>query len=79
MVLLCIFPERIALINHHGLKLAEYKAENISFCGAYADDRRFFGLVTSQVEGEGTEGVDDKVSSSCHVFMVEAIASQVKF
>jgi len=76
MVLLCIFPERIALINHHGLKLAEYKAENISFCGAYADDRRFFGLVTSQVEGEGPEGVDDKVSSSCHVFMVEAIASQ---
>ena len=52
MVLLCIFPERIVLINHHGLKLAEYMADNISFCGVYTDDRRFFGLVTSQEEQE---------------------------
>ena len=37
----------------------------------YADDRRFFGLVTSQSrEGEAS------VSSSCHVFMVEPVTSQ---
>ena len=71
LVLLCIFPARILLINHHGLKLAEFPAENIRFCGVYADDKRFFGLVTSQQrEGEGA------VSSSCHVFMVEPVVSE---
>ena len=49
LVLFCIFPGQILLINHHGLKLAEFAAENIKFCGAYTDDRRFFGLVTAQV------------------------------
>jgi hypothetical protein len=40
---------QIILINHHGLKLAEFSAESISFCGLCADDKKFFGLVTSQV------------------------------
>ena len=68
LVLLCIFPARVVLINHHGLKLAEFPAESIRFCGVYADDRRFFGLVTAQQrEGEAS------LSSSCHVFMVEQV------
>ena len=43
------------------------------FCGVYADDRRFFGLVTSQMRGG-----EESDSSSCHVFMVEPINSQVQ-
>jgi len=68
LVLFCIFPNQVVLINHHGLKLAEFAAENIRFCGVYADDRRFFGLVTSQ-----TRSGEESDSSSCHVFMVEPI------
>ena len=29
LVLLCIFPSQVVLINHHGLKLAVFQAENI--------------------------------------------------
>ena len=73
LVLLCIFPARVVLINHHGLKLAEFPAESIRFCGVYADDRRFFGLVTAQQrEGEAS------LSSSCHVFMVEQVSELSK-
>ena len=35
LVLLCIFPTRVVLINHHGLKLAEFPAESIRFCDVY--------------------------------------------
>ena len=71
LVLLCIFPAKVILINHHGLKLAEFPAESIRFCGVYADDRRFFGLVTAQQrEGEAS------LSSSCHVFMVEQVSGE---
>jgi len=73
LVLFCIFPSQVVLINHHGLKLAEFAAENIKFCGVYADDRRFFGLVTSQMRGG-----EESDSSSCHVFMVEPINSQAE-
>jgi len=73
LVLFCIFPSQVVLINHHGLKLAEFAAENIKFCGVYADDRRFFGLVTSQMRGG-----EESDSSSCHVFMVEPITSQTE-
>ena len=31
LVLLCIFSSRVILINHHGLKLAEFPAESIRF------------------------------------------------
>ena len=48
MVLMCILPDKIALINHHGFKLAEYPSDRVTFCGMYMDDKRFFGLVTSQ-------------------------------
>jgi len=43
--------------------LAFYSSSIIKFCGAYKDDRRFFGLVTC---------TDPKSPcSSCHVFMVD--------
>ena len=29
LVLFCIFPSQVVLINHHGLKLAVFQAENI--------------------------------------------------
>ena len=29
LVLFCIFPSQVVLINHHGLKLAVFPAENI--------------------------------------------------
>ena len=35
LVLLCIFSTRVVLINHHGLKLAEFPAESIRFCDIY--------------------------------------------
>ena len=31
LVLLCIFEDKILLINHHGSKLAEYPADQITF------------------------------------------------
>ena len=68
MVLMCLFPEEIMLINHHGLKLAEYPSKQITYCGMCTDDKRFLGLVTSRLEPEvGSE------SSSCHVFMAESM------
>ncbi|XP_023329260.1 regulator of G-protein signaling loco, partial [Eurytemora carolleeae] len=69
LVLFAIFEDCIVLINHHGLKLAEFQSVNVSFCGVCEDDKRFFGLVTSQAG-------HDNGSSSCHVFMVEPTSSE---
>ena len=44
------------------------------FCGVYNDDRRFFGLVTTQLREEA--GSD--TNSSCHVFMVEPVTNQTE-
>ncbi len=73
-VLMCIFRERVTLMNHNGLKLADYPAEEIAFCGMCTDDKRFFGLVTARKTNKDEESEDDEVgeSSSCHVFMTEA-------
>ena len=75
MVLMCILPEKIVLINHHGFKLAEYPSDRVTFCGMYMDDKRFFGLVTSQVieEDDEEDGAGVPLSSSCHVFMTEPL------
>lgn len=77
MVLMCILPEKIVLINHHGLKIAEYPCDRVTFCGMYMDDKRFFGLVTSQqVDEDDEDTVDDVTASSCHVFMVEPLTDR---
>ena len=70
MVLMAIFEEKIILINHHGVKLAEYPATQVSFCGKSPDNKQFFGLVTTRKEEE------DTFSTSCHVFMTEAVTSE---
>ena len=75
MVLMCILPEKIILINHHGLKIAEYPCDRVTFCGMYMDDKRFFGLVTSQQVDDDDDDVD-VVASSCHVFMVEPLTDR---
>ena len=71
MVLMAIFPEKIVLINHHGIKLAEYPATQVSFCGKSPDNKQFFGLVTTRKMED-----EEAFSSSCHVFMTEAVTSQ---
>ncbi|XP_067128151.1 regulator of G-protein signaling loco-like isoform X2 [Centruroides vittatus] len=76
LVLLCVYPESVVLTNPHGLTLAEFPAEKITFSGVYADDKKFFGLVTSHgtSSDEMSEGSHEgpvSVSSSCHVFMVD--------
>lgn len=74
MVLMCIFNKNIVLVNHHGLKLAEYPSDQITFCGTCADDKRFFGLVTVRRSSED----EGDTSSSCHVFMTEAVNSKAE-
>ena len=87
-VLMCIFPENVILLNHHGVKLAEYPAHQITYCGTCTDDKRFLGLVTTRkllkneffeseedeegTRGSSTESSRDMFSSSCHVFMTES-------
>ena len=79
MVLMAIFAERIVLINHHGVKLAEYPASQVSFCGKSHDNKQFFGLVTTRremVENEEDDNdVEEVFSTSCHVFMTEVATS----
>ena len=70
MVLMAIFQEKIVLINHHGIKLAEYPATQVSFCGKSPDNKQFFGLVTTRKMED-----EEAFSSSCHVFMTEAVTT----
>ena len=46
MVLMAIFQDKIMLINHHGVKLAEYPADQVSFCGQDTSNKQLFGLGT---------------------------------
>ena len=84
LVLMSVFTERVVLTNPHGITLAQYPAERITFCGVYADDKKFFGLVTvhgcssdefsdASQDGRaaGMANNDQGISSSCHVFMVD--------
>ena len=75
MVLMAIFQEKILLINHHGIKLAEYPATQVSFCGKSPDNKQCFGIVTTR-KMEDDEAEAAVFSSSCHVFMTEVVASE---
>ena len=70
MVLMAIFQEKIVLINHHGIKLAEYPATQVSFCGKSPDSKQLFGIVTTRKMED-----EEAFSSSCHVFMTEAVTT----
>ncbi|KAK2706206.1 regulator of G-protein signaling loco-like isoform X2 [Artemia franciscana] len=73
LVLLGVTDKKVLLTGPAGLKLASFPSNRITFCGVYADDARFFGLVTRapddqpRLKGEIITG-----PSSCHVFMVDA-------
>lgn len=68
IVLLRIQPNGISLFGSNqnaqtGPPLTFYSSGIISFCGAYNEDRRFFGLVTC---------TNSSRIYSCHVFMVDS-------
>uniref|UniRef100_T1JKQ8 PDZ domain-containing protein n=1 Tax=Strigamia maritima TaxID=126957 RepID=T1JKQ8_STRMM len=63
LVLLSVYHEKVTLINLRGTKVAEYPSEKITYSGIYANDKKFFGLVTSN---------ERRTRSSCHVFIVES-------
>ena len=67
---MAIFQEKIVLINHHGIKLAEYPATQVSFCGKSPDSKQLFGIVTTRKMED-----EEAFSSSCHVFMTEAVTT----
>ncbi len=80
LVLFSVLPDQITLQNPHGMILASYPSDLVTFCGAYADDNKFFGIVTRSSSGGDTERANGaatpprkpNTSSSCHVFMVDA-------
>ncbi|CAL4174528.1 unnamed protein product [Meganyctiphanes norvegica] len=47
LVLMSVFTERVVLTSPHGLTLAQYPAERITFCGIYADDKNSLDLLLS--------------------------------
>ena len=50
---------KITLTSPAGANLARFPARRVVFCGAYADDARFFGLVTSAASTNASETTDD--------------------
>ena len=87
MVLMALFSDKIVLINHHGVPLAQYPAHQVSFCGKSTDNKQFFGLVTSRLETEEEEDGRQEAgaaallpvkvfSTSCHVFLTESVDSE---
>lgn len=75
LVLLSVFSDSVVLTNPHGLTLAKFPAEKITFSGVYSDDKKFFGLVTTHNINEDIVEENrvspSALSSSCHVFMVD--------
>lgn len=49
---------KITLTSPAGANLARFPARRVVFCGAYADDARFFGLVTSASTSNGSASSD---------------------
>ena len=49
---------KITLTSPAGANLARFPARRVVFCGAYADDARFFGLVTSAAHASDDEDED---------------------
>lgn len=62
---------KITLTSPAGANLARFPARRVLFCGAYADDARFFGLVTSASNAStdsdsGSDTDTDKLLKSRH-------------
>ncbi len=56
---------KITLTSPAGANLARFPARRVVFCGAYADDARFFGLVTS-ASHDSDDDDDQSISGSDH-------------
>lgn len=54
----CPSPGKITLTSPAGANLARFPARRVVFCGAYADDARFFGLVTSAAHASDDDDDD---------------------
>uniref|UniRef100_A0A2R5LCN5 Putative regulator of g protein signaling n=1 Tax=Ornithodoros turicata TaxID=34597 RepID=A0A2R5LCN5_9ACAR len=61
LVVFSVLRDGVVLRDLRGTLLARFPSERITFSGAYADDSRFFGLVTRGADG----------ALSCHVLMVD--------
>lgn len=61
---------KITLTSPAGANLARFPARRVVFCGAYADDARFFGLVTSASHDSDDE--DDQSTSEHEDKMLNA-------
>lgn len=57
---------KITLTSPAGANLARFPARRVVFCGAYADDARFFGLVTSASHDSDDDDEEDDQSTSDH-------------
>ncbi len=60
---------KVTLTSPAGANLARFPARRVVFCGAYADDARFFGLVTSASNASDSDSgseTDDRVVKTRH-------------
>lgn len=63
---------KITLTSPAGANLARFPARRVVFCGAYADDARFFGLVTSASHDSDDDDEDDQSASDQEDKMLNA-------
>ncbi|XP_041477707.1 regulator of G-protein signaling 12-like isoform X4 [Lytechinus variegatus] len=69
-----IRTDGVRLVNSNQRIAVVYPRERLAFSGVCPDDKRFFGIVTSQNPEEMLDAMDsddEPIGSSCHVFMVD--------
>ncbi|XP_030841225.1 regulator of G-protein signaling 12-like isoform X1 [Strongylocentrotus purpuratus] len=69
-----IRTDGVRLVNSNQRIAVVYPRERLAFSGVCPDDKRFFGIVTSQNPEEILDTLDsddEPIGSSCHVFMVD--------
>ncbi len=74
LLLMEITNKGVSLITANHKVAVVYPAERIIFSGICPDDKRCFGIVTSQNPDENLESADsddEPIGSSCHVFIVD--------
>ncbi|XP_023555749.1 regulator of G-protein signaling 12 isoform X3 [Octodon degus] len=73
LVTMKVMHDRVLLCSDKACVVAEYPAEKLAFSAVCPDDRRFFGLVTMQMNDDGSlaQGEEGALRTSCHVFMVD--------
>ncbi|EHB14665.1 Regulator of G-protein signaling 12 [Heterocephalus glaber] len=73
LVTMKVMHDRVLLCSDKACVVAEYPAEKLAFSAVCPDDRRFFGLVTMQMNDDGSlaPGEECALRTSCHVFMVD--------